>query len=130
MAGGGGGGGGRGYEKSADRQRKSTGKTKGDAGSGRKTDPCDISFEVDLTGVKADALKTISVGDKLDVAIVTSGAYEAVVCQVPKSGAPIGTLAGFPGLAALIACIRQGNNYTATITKTDRGRCVVGVQRA
>ena len=118
------------YEKSADRQSNSTGKSKGGGDAGGKADPCDISFEVDLTGVIAGALKAVSVGDKLDIAIVVSGGYEAVVCQIRKSKTVVGTLAGFPGLTALIACIKQGNVYTATITKIHRGRCVVNVQRA
>jgi hypothetical protein len=117
--------------KAADRKRKSgTESGVGAGSSGKPKDPCDIAFETELESLQKPVLQTVTVGQRLAVGIVTSGSYEAVVCTVGKSKAVLGTLAGFPGLAALIACIKQGNNYSATITKLDRGRCRVAVKRS
>jgi len=109
-----------------------TSKTKkgGGAKTGGSDDPCDLNFESDLEGIQPAGLAKIKVGDKLDVVIVRSGPYDAVVCRIQKSTEVVGTLAGFPGLATLITCIKQGNKYLATVLKIQRGACTVAVQRA
>jgi hypothetical protein len=117
-------------ERSSDRQAKANKSAKGKGGAGKTggADPCNIDFEIDLESVQREALAKTKVGAKLDVAIVRSGAYEAVVCRLPPQTV-VGTLAGFPGLATLINCIKQGNNYSATIRSIERGSCTVAVRR-
>jgi hypothetical protein len=118
---------------SADRQRASSSQktgTKGTGGSAKGSDPCDLSFEVDLQGVQQAALGSVAVGQNLEVAITRAGGYETVVCRLPNRGGVVGALAAFPGLAALIACIRQDHEYIATVVRIERGRCRVSVSRA
>jgi hypothetical protein len=120
----------------ADRRPKITSTSKGKKG-GSSTggepgeDRCDLKFDVDLEGINHPALPKIKVGDELDVVIVPSGTgYEAVVCRIRDTSEVVGALAAFPDLSTLIACIKQGNRYVATVKKIQRGACTVSVRRA
>lgn len=91
-------------------------------------DPCDLRFRVDLLGVRQEALSTISVGDELEVALDVRGAATSVVCRT-SVGAVAGTLAAFRGLARLIRCLSQGEQYIALVESVSRLRCAVFVRR-
>jgi hypothetical protein len=92
-------------------------------------DRCDLSFEVDLSGVNAALLRAITVGSPLDVSIIRVQGFETAACTPPGGRDVVGTLAAFEGLADLIECIKLRNVYTATVVFFDRGTCRVAIRR-
>lgn len=103
-------------------------KANGDAP--KNDDQCDITFEVDLEAVNAARLRTLSIGDTLDVLRRAGSPYEAAICVTRPSGAAIGALSAFEGLALLLACMRRGNKYDGVITRLDQISCRVRVVRS
>lgn len=112
-------------------KRKAQGKTGSGAGgtaaSGGKN-PCEMSFEIDLAGVRSEVLKQIAIHAELEVALAPAGQYQAVVCCLKGTASVVGSLAAFQGLATLIRCISDGNVYTATVLKIEKGTCRVAVK--
>ena len=94
-----------------------------------QADDCDLSFEVELSGIKIELIRTIFVGSVLDVALVQVGAFETAACTRPVERDVVGTLAAFEGLADLIECIKLRNAYQARVVLVDRGTCKVAVRR-
>jgi hypothetical protein len=92
-------------------------------------DRCDLSFEVDLSGVNAVLLRATAVGSSLDVSIIRVEGFETAACTRPGERDVVGTLAAFEGLADLIECIKLRNTYKATVVLVDRGRCRVAIRR-
>ena len=92
-------------------------------------DECDLSFRVELVGFRADAASGLRVGDLLPLGLVRQGAFEAVAVLMQPASAPIGSLAAFPGLARLVACMRRSNEYVARVEQLAPTRCVVAVSR-
>lgn len=91
-------------------------------------DPCDLSFTVDLTGTRREAASRLRAGDILEVRLIGRGEGVAAVCA-PPGGDPVGTLAGFGGLAALLDCLGRGVGYVAFVEEASPTRCVVNVAR-
>jgi len=87
---------------------------------------CDLSFTVDLAGVRPDALRTLAVGSTLKVETRTHGPHATLTC-VSDAGEVVGSLAAFPGIAKLLACIQVGHRYRASVVDVAPTRCVVTV---
>ena len=100
----------------------------GGGGTGTGLDACDLRFEVDLESVDPAVLAGVPTQTPCEVTLRRQGGYDAAVVVAP-SGDVLGSLAGFPGLAALIRCIRDGNGYTATVTAKTANTCRVAVER-
>jgi hypothetical protein len=97
-----------------------------DAESG---DDCDLTFEVDLSAVRAP-FRQLADGAVLDVDLIQDGNLEAVVCRRMIERDVVGSLAAFEGLAKLIDCIRRGHHYVADVIRIARSSCTVRVRRA
>jgi hypothetical protein len=91
-------------------------------------DPCDVKFETDLVGISLPGLAGVKNGDVLDVSIKSAGNVKSVVCST-KTGAVVGSLAAFRGLAQLIKCIEGGEVYEALVQSVSRTNCRVMVYR-
>lgn len=93
-------------------------------------DRCDLSFEVDLSGIDAALLRALTVGSVLDVSLIQVAGFETAACMRAGARDVVGTLAAFEGLADLIECIKLRNTYKATVVSIDRGACRVAIRRA
>lgn len=92
---------------------------------------CDLTFDVDLVGVRAAALSSVKAGDVLDVALLAVGSAISTVCQTVSSPPIIvGALAAFRGLAQLIRCLQTGVKFKALVTGVSAGRCSVSVYKS
>jgi hypothetical protein len=91
-------------------------------------DSCDLRFNLDLVGVRAEVLGDLRIGNTLLVRIVDNGKMRSVTC-VATGNKIVGTLAAFRGLAQLIACIEKGAVYLAHIDFVSSSRCSVAVFR-
>ena len=101
----------------------------GGGGSGGGHDdesPCDkVRFEAQLTSPQPAVVVTLTVGDVLDIAIVTMKGQ--VVVQVLKNGKVVGGLAG-PDATRLRNCIEQGHHYKAAVRGISGGQIRVLVE--
>jgi hypothetical protein len=108
----------RGSESSQQGGAPTQGKAKGWGGSGGEAgafDPCEIEFDVDLSGVNVSVAAGLVVGTVLRVELTVINGFDVVVCRT-TAGAVVGSLAAFPGLATLVGCMRGGRRYAATVT--------------
>jgi|SRR5688572_15980781 len=123
------GGGGRSKSRSSRSSSSHAVGGKSKAGEGSATggrDECDLRFVSSLNGIQKTVLDTTKVGDALQVEIRRVGAYDSVVCL--RSGNVLGSLAAFEGLATLIKCLKDGNQYEAEIVAKTSGTCRVEVR--
>ena len=97
-------------------------------GGGAGADACALRFAVDLESVDPAVLAGVPLGTTCAVALNRQGGYEVVVVVAPTGGG-VGSLSGFPGLATLLRCIRDGNIYAATVTAKTANTCTVLVTR-
>lgn len=97
-------------------------------GGGTGADACALRFAVDLESVDPAVLAGVPVGTTCAVALNRQGGYDVVVVVAPAGGV-VGSLSGFPGLATLLRCIRDGNVYEATVTAKAANTCTVLVTR-
>lgn len=97
-------------------------------GSQGNRDSCDLSFHIDLMGVRASALRNVRIGDLLEIKIHREHDFRAVVCE-NRDGERIGALAAFPGLVTLIECLNQGVKYLARVERSSEQSCTVYVHR-
>lgn len=115
---------------------------KGGSGSGRgdapgvggssgrvSADPCDLRYDVDLTGARTGVLAALGRGSVLDVALHREGAFETAACLTRPARSIAGTLANIEGLDLLLGCLRAGHAYTAQVLAIDGARCRVLVER-
>ncbi|KQT70262.1 hypothetical protein ASG51_14545 [Methylobacterium sp. Leaf465] len=86
---------------------------------------CDIHFDVDLAGVRAEIVSGLAPGDELDVVLRPLGGYEAVACVERQAGRIAGTLANVEGIDRMIGCLRAGHRYVAVIVELGALRCRV-----
>jgi hypothetical protein len=91
-------------------------------------DPCDLSFRVDLVGVRSSVLERITQGHVLEVALIDCGQAVSAVCRI-DGGEIVGALAAFRGLAQLIRCLNEGVQFNAYVTMVTPARCEVRVER-
>ena len=104
------------------------GSTAGSEGGNAPTgSPCDLSYDVELTGVRADVVAVVRIGDVLDVALHRAGAFETAVCRTRPAGRVVGTLANVEGLDELLGCLRTHHRYAATVTQVGRLLCRVAI---
>ncbi|MFC7662421.1 hypothetical protein ACFQWF_05515 [Methylorubrum suomiense] len=71
------------------------------------SDECDLTFTVDLIGVRRDATRGLQAGDVLEVDLVAGAGASTAVCRT-ADGATVGALAAFRGLVSLLGCLDQG----------------------
>jgi hypothetical protein len=90
---------------------------------------CDISFRVDLAGVRRDVLQHVQPGEVLIVSLLQVGDAFSVVCSTRRENRLVGALAAFAGLSRLIACLHQGVQYNAVVEEVSTTRCSVFVSR-
>jgi hypothetical protein len=95
---------------------------------GKNADECDLSFDQDLSALRAP-FRQLSVGDILDVDLIQENGLEAAVCRRKAARDVVGSLAAFEGLAKLMDCIRRGNVYAAEVRQAGRTTCSVRVRR-
>ncbi|MBB2792679.1 UNVERIFIED_ORG: hypothetical protein GGD58_001526 [Rhizobium pisi] len=87
----------------------------GGGGAGSGGDACDISFDVDLSGVNIAVAQTVSVGEVLSVDLDNINGFDVVVCRKQANMQVVGSVAAIPQLGQLIGCLRSGRVYTATV---------------
>lgn len=93
------------------------------------SDECDLTFTVDLIGVRRDATRGLQAGDVLEVDLVAGAGASTAVCRT-ADGATVGALAAFRGLVSLLGCLGQGVRFEALIEDVGATRCTVTVTRA
>lgn len=67
-------------------------------------------------------------GEDLQVSLIKQGTFDVAVCRT-QQGLVLGSLANIEDLAQLIACIRQGVSYTASVRSCGATFCSVYVER-
>jgi hypothetical protein len=92
------------------------------------SDPCDIVLTTTLANVRASATADLDVNIELDVRLADAQGRPTVVCTRRKGSDPIGTVLS-RGTRNLIACLEQGNEYSAIITNFDYGLIEVRIRR-
>ncbi len=96
-----------------------------DAGKpGSVQDPCDLTIDVDLEGVRAEGLKGLVVGEKLGVRLDRAGSLRSVVC-IRNDGVAVGALSSFRNLSQLLNCLERGVQYTVIVKRVAKGSCRV-----
>lgn len=99
----------------------------GGGGGGTGTDPCAIVQDAPINSPKPAVVNALSVGDILDV--VLTGVQPHRVLEVRTlAGLAAGSLT-HRGHLALIACIDQGNSYSAEVIQRSGGSVVVRIER-
>lgn len=98
-------------------------------GGGPGSDPCDLRYDVDLTGTTVAALAPIVLHDVLDVQLHVDREFETAVCRSRPAGDYVGSLANIEGLDQLLGCLRAGHRYEAEVADIERTRCRVIVGR-
>ncbi len=100
-------------------------------GGGAPDDPnatCDkLKFEAQLTSPQPAVVKTLALGEVLDVQLVNMNG--TLVIQVQKAGQPVGGLVG-PDATRLRNCIGNGHLYVATVKTLNGGQVRVQVAHA
>lgn len=103
----------------------------GGGGPGGSSGPnCNLHYEAELAGVRADAASLLRMGDTLDVILHRSGEYEAVACRTQPPGEIVGTLANVEGLDELLGCLRTNHRYVAVVIQVGRHLCHVVIDPA
>lgn len=100
----------------------------GGAAPTRIGDGCDLSFRLDLVGIRTEVTSRLTAGEILVVRLVQHGSARSVVCT-NRTGDAAGTLAAFRGLAQLIGCIDASATYVAIVEHASATRCSVQVIR-
>lgn len=111
-----------------DPSRPGSGGTLGSGGD-PAGDPCNLRFDVDLTGVRASAAAGLVPGSVLDIVLHQDGSFETVVGKRRPDGVIVGTLANVEGLDVLIGCLRSGNFYEGAVMAASATHCRVAVRR-
>lgn len=95
----------------------------GGGGGGTPTTNCaSISAKVTLNSPDPKVIKTLKVGDELEVQL-----HGSAVVAVAASGHIAGSIT-FPGVAAFKKCLEQGHSYVATVVALHIGNCEVQIQ--
>jgi hypothetical protein len=91
---------------------------------GGSPDACDLTIDIDLEGVRTDAVAGLKIGDVLYLELVQTSNYPVVICKRPN-GAVVGSLAAFLSVMQLVKCLQMGVQYDVSVTHVDGGRCHV-----
>jgi hypothetical protein len=87
---------------------------------------CPVSLAAVLVG---PASSSCAVGDILDVTLITMPAPGRAVCVHRVTGLTVGAIAGIPGLAVFLECLRAGVGYEAHVNAVVGGRVDVTLQK-
>jgi hypothetical protein len=87
-------------------------------------DLCNLTVDVDLEGVRADALRGLAKGSKLRVRLDRAGSLRSAVC-VREDGLVVGSLSSFRNVTQLLNCLERGVEYAVTISRVSTGSCHV-----
>lgn len=87
---------------------------------------CPSSLTAVLVGPAAGAC---SVGDVLDVTLITAPPPGRAVCVHRATAATVGAIAGIPGLARFLDCLAEGVVYEAQVDAIVGGRIDVTVRK-
>jgi hypothetical protein len=93
-------------------------------GDSADPDPCNLAIDVDLEGVRADALRGLAAGNKLRVRLDKAGSLRSAVC-VREDGVVIGSLSSFRNVTQLLNCLERGVEYGVTISGINKSSCHV-----
>jgi hypothetical protein len=93
----------------------------------REVDCEDLRFTTQLASPQLEAVEKLSVGQVLQVAIITMNAVQVLVVQV--KGATAGSLIG-SSASRLRECILKGHRYQATVTGINGGQVTLTVEHA
>jgi hypothetical protein len=93
------------------------------------SDLCDLIIDVDLEGVRAEALRGLLPGEELRVRLDRAGALMSAVC-VRKDGVIVGSLSSFRNITQLLNCLERGVEYVAIVSRATKGSCHVQGRRA
>lgn len=89
-------------------------------------DPCDIHFETTLNSVDETAIKNVTRGDKLSIAIVEENNIPRLQASLDRIR--IGVIS-HPKTLEIIGCIKAGNQYVAVVMERQGNHCRVRVER-
>lgn len=95
-------------------------------GAGGGVDPCPPYVTAILVGPSGGG---VTAGDAVEAVLIASGGVRAAAVRLSASGRTIGTLAGIPNLAQLIACLADGVTYIGTVTGVAGGAINVRLAR-
>jgi len=94
----------------------------GYGGGSRASTDCTIVEPTALNSVQQAAIPQISVGQKLDVDVVTQNKHQVLVARLP-SGQIVGSLTP-PSVADILNCINMGHSYVAVVLSIQPGALV------
>lgn len=95
------------------------------AGEGGGGLTCELSFEVELSGIDSDVLDTCEVGE-----LLTVGANDAAIICRKHTGEIVGSVIGVSELSTLLFCLGEGVAYEATITAKSDFLCSVRIENS
>jgi len=88
-----------------------------------KSSSCEeLEFSTHLSSPVVEVLKSIEVGDELEITLSASGTACVAIFEGKIAGSILGA-----NLIQLINCIKAGNRFIAVVTTIDGARCVVTV---
>ncbi len=97
----------------------------GDGGGAVGPDPCDIDKKTILNSPNPAVLRTLRVGDFLDVVIATQ---PRKILQAKKGVDTAGSIT-FPQMGQVIRCLEDGETFKAEVVSVSGGQCHVRVFR-
>lgn len=97
----------------------------GAGGGGSSTDPCDIDEIAPVNSPQPAVIRTLSVGDRLDVQV--TGAPRRILQLVAAAGV-VGSLT-HRGALNIVNCIDAGNGYEAEVITINGGLITVRISR-
>lgn len=98
----------------------------GGGAGGAGADPCAIIQDAPINSPKP-VVNTLAVGDVLDIHVTGTVPHRVLEVRT-LGGQPVGSLT-HRGHLALIACIDQGNSYSAEVIQRSGGSVVVRIER-
>lgn len=98
----------------------------GSAGGGLAADKCDIDEQAPINSPQPAVIRTLSVGDTLDVQV--TNAPRRVLQLIAPAGVA-GSLT-HRGALNIVNCIDAGNSYEAEVTTINGGQVTVRIARA
>lgn len=85
------------------------------SGGRQGDDPCNLRFRVPLFGPVPAVVSTLSVGDILDIHLITQNQTASVTAVTQSSGQVAGTIVGVRQLGDLVNCLNNGHDYTGEV---------------
>ncbi len=98
----------------------------GGGGGGSSSDPCDIHETAPVNSPQSNVIRTLSVGDRLDIQV--TGATSRRALQLVATAGVAGSLT-HRGALAIVNCIDAGNVYDAEVLTINGGQVTVRISR-